>query len=143
MRIESAVEYDHRLEVIIDGKKFRVGDKYTILELGYAVYLMDPNDENWLRENGDRIPGDPGENRSELVSGHGMLITADPILVALAIESWWSNNGNPQPQGIPLPIPTCYEAVEIVRNREILNDFNKKWAEYVPGLEKITNRRSG
>lgn len=41
MRIKSAIEHDHLLEVIIDGKLFRAGEKYTILELGYAVYLMD------------------------------------------------------------------------------------------------------
>lgn len=118
-----------------------MGEKYTILELGYAVYLMDLEDENWLQENGDSIPEDPSENRAERKSGHGILITVDPILVALAIESRWLRNGLPQPQGISFPVPTFYEAVEIVRNRKILNDFNNKWAGFVPGLELITNRR--
>ena len=141
MRIESAIEHDYWLEVVIDGRRFQVGEKYTILELGYAVYLMDLEDENWLQENGDSIPEDPTENRAELKSGHGILITADPILVALAIESWWSRNGIPQPQNVQLPIPTTFEAVDIVRNRKILNDFNNKWAGFVPGLELITDRR--
>ena len=93
MRIKSAIEHDNWLEVVIDGRRFRVGEKYTILELGYAVYIMDQNDEKWLVENGDSIPEDPGDSQAELKSGHGTLITADPILVALAIESWWSRNG--------------------------------------------------
>jgi len=105
MRIESAIEHDNWLEVVIDGRRLRVGEKYTILELGYAVYLMDQSDEKWLLENGDSIPEDPSDSRAELKSGHGILITADPILVALAIESWWSRNGFPQPQGVSLPIP--------------------------------------
>lgn len=93
------------------------------------------------KENGDRIPEEPTENRAELKSGHGFLIPADPILVALAIESWWSRNGIPQPQNVQLPIPTTYEAVDIVRNRKILNGFNYKWAGFVPGLELMSNRR--
>jgi len=102
---------------------------------------MDQDDEKWLLENGDSIPEDPSDGRAELESGHGILITADPILVALAIESWWSRNGLPQRQGVPLPIPLFYEAVDIVRNRKILNDFNNKWAGFVPGVELIVNRR--
>ena len=71
MRIESVIEREHYLEVTIDGKRFRASDKYTIMELGYAVYLMDRNDEDWLRENGDMIPADPSEGRNELKSGQG------------------------------------------------------------------------
>ena len=48
MRIESAIEHDNWLEVVVDGRRLRVGEKYTILELGYAIYLMDQNDEKWL-----------------------------------------------------------------------------------------------
>ena len=75
MRIESAIEHDNWLGVVIDGRRLRVGEKYTILELGYAVYLMDQNDEKWLLENGDSIPEDPSDSRAELKSGHGILIT--------------------------------------------------------------------
>ena len=99
MRIESAIEHDNWLEVVIDGRRLQVGEKYTILELGYAVYLMDQNDEKWLLENGDSIPEDPSDSRAELKSGHGILITADLILVALAIKSLWSRSGLPQPHG--------------------------------------------
>lgn len=48
MRIESTIEHDYWLEVVIDGRRLQVGEKYTILELGFAVYLLDREDENWL-----------------------------------------------------------------------------------------------
>ena len=114
MRIESAIERDNWLEVVIDGRRLQVGEKYTILELGYAVYLMDQNDEKWLLENGDSIPEDPSDNRAELKSSHGIRISADPILVALAIKSLWSRSGLPQPQAVPFPIRSFYGAVKIV-----------------------------
>jgi hypothetical protein len=141
MRIERAIEHNHWLEVIIDGRQFRVGEKYTILELGFVVYIMvGQDDEDWLRENGDVIPADPSDSREEIRSGHGVLITADPVLVALAIESWWSRNGIPKPQDVSLPIPTAYEAVDIVRNRKILNDFNENMTGFVPGIEIMAKR---
>ena len=91
-----------------------MGEKYTILELGYAIYLIDQNDEKWLIENGDSITEDPSDSRAELKLGHGILITADPILIALAIKSWCSRSGLLQPQAVPFPIRSFYEAVEIV-----------------------------
>jgi hypothetical protein len=142
MRIERAIEHDHYLEVQVDGKRLRAGEKYTILELGYAVFLLDENDEKWLADNGDIIPADPDDARNELRSGNGMLITADPVLVALALESWWSRNGVPKVKEIAMPIPTAYEAVSIVRNRRILNEFNRKWEGIVPGLQMMINRYS-
>jgi len=75
---------------------------------------MDQNDEKWLLENGDSIIEDPSDSRAELKLGHGILITADPILVALAIKSWCSRSGLLQPQVVPFPIRSFYEAVEIV-----------------------------
>ena len=47
-----------------------MGEKYTILELGYAIYLIDQNDEKWLIENGDSITEDPSDSRAELKLGH-------------------------------------------------------------------------
>ena len=70
MRIESAVKHDNWLEVVIDGRRLYVREKYTILELGYAIYLIDQNDEKWLIENGDSIPEDPSDSRAELKLGH-------------------------------------------------------------------------
>lgn len=112
--IESAVKHDNWLEVVIDGGRLHVREKYTILQLGYAIDLIDQHDEKWLIENGDSNPEDPSDSRAELKSSLGILITADPILVALAIKSLWSRSGLPQPQAVPFPIRSYYEAVEIV-----------------------------
>jgi hypothetical protein len=140
VRIECAIAREDWLELIMDGRRFRTGEKYTILERGYAVYLMEQPDELWLSDNGDSMTAGSPDCPSQLCSGHGMLITADPVLVALAIEDWWSRNGVPRQQNVPLPIPTAYEAVDIVRNRRILNGFNKGSAGQVPGLEIMANR---
>lgn len=136
MRIDRVTREEHVYEFIIDGRKFWVGEKYTILELGYALFITHESDEAWLRANGETIPADPEDHRNELKSGSGMFITSDPVLVALAIEAWWyENKGGPQQPG-EVSIPTAFEAIEIVKNRIILNDFNQKWAGRVPGLEK-------
>ena len=139
VRIECAIERGDWLEVTIDGRLFRAGEKYTILERGYAVYILDQEDEDWLEHNGDSMPGDAPDCPPALCSRHGILVTADPVLVALALEDWWSRNGIPLPQNVPLPIPTAYEAVSIVRNRKILNAFSKRFAGHVPGLEIMAN----
>ncbi len=88
----------------------------------------------WLREVGETLPADPEDDRCELPSGDGLLITSDPILVALALNASWHENGHPQPINVPLPIPSWADAVEIVRSRPILNDFNTKRAGTLPGL---------
>lgn len=138
MRIESAIEGDYFIQVCIDGYTFTSDTKYTILELGYALYQMIEPDENWLRKNGENIPSDPEDHRSELNSGGGTFITSDPILVALAYESWWNRNDKPNPRNTPLPIPLTSEAIDIVRNRIILNEFNLKWSGFVPYLHNKT-----
>jgi hypothetical protein len=135
MRIDSVINRDGILEVTIDGRAAEPGEKYTILELGYAVYRMKDADEEWVLKNGDTIPADNLDHRGELRSMSNMLVTADPVLVAIALEDWWSHNGRPYAQNGPLPIPTAFEAVEIVKNRQIFNDFNKKYAGQVPGLQ--------
>jgi len=67
-----------------------------------------------------------------------MLVTADPILVALSYEAWWRRNGEPPvPQGEPLPIPLFAEAVEIVRSRRILNWKGPKNGSVVPALDRL------
>ena len=139
MRIDYAIEREHGLEVSLDGRRFFAGEKYTILELGYAVYnLRDdhtPEADQWILDNGDELVVEDGV---ELRSQRGMLVTSDPILVALAYEAWWRRNGEPPvPQGEPLPIPLFHEAVEIVRSRRILNWKGPKGGSAVPGLDRL------
>jgi len=133
MRITSAIHRDRALHVEIDGfKLYAFQTKYTILEMGYALFLFDGRvDEEWLRKNGETIPADPLDGRSALES-NGCLITSDPILFTLAYEHWWAQNGRALPENVPLPIPLLDEAIEIMRTREILNDFNAKYAGKLP-----------
>lgn len=136
MRIERATFTEYGLEIVVDGRTLRVYDlKYTILEMGYAVYLLAEDDDEWVRANGNTIPGDDEDGRNELTGCDDMLVTADPILVALALEAWWHANGTRQPVGVSVPIPLFAEAVAIVRHRRILNDFSRKFAGTVPGLD--------
>lgn len=137
MRISTVINRKHDLLVTIDGRNLWTNTKYTILELGYATYVLeDIDDEVWILAHGEIIPSESKGGRNELRSTGNMLITSDPILVALAYEGWWSRNGQPLPLNQSLPIPLFEEAVEIVRNRKILNDFNQKYAGSVPGLLK-------
>jgi len=39
MRLQRAMQFEEHLEVVIDARLFTEGEKYTILELGYANYL--------------------------------------------------------------------------------------------------------
>ena len=140
MRIDYALEDRRGLVVSLDGRRFFAGEKYTILELSYAVYILDddhtPEAEQWVLDNGDVLPAEGGRN--ELRSQRGMLVTANPILVALAYEAWWRENGEPPvPQDRPLPIPLFHEAVEIVRNRRILNWKGPKNGSVVPGIDRL------
>src|SRR4051812_31707202 len=80
--------------VTIDGHRFSFGEKYTILELGWAVYLTENSlPSAWLRQFGEFKPAD--EEWGELRSGGGMLVTSHPVLVALALRRWWHRNGRP------------------------------------------------
>ena len=136
MNVESAIQRDEAVEVVVDGRTMFAGEKYTILEVGFAVYLLMEDDDEWIRTNGETLPGEPGGSRNELRSNGSMLVTSDPVLVALALNSWWHHNDKPQPVGVPLEIPSFEEAVEIVKARPILNDFNLKYAGIVPGLHR-------
>ena len=137
MRISKVINRQHDLLVTIDGRNLSTNTKYTILELGYATYILeDIDDEAWILDNGEVVPSERKNGRNELRSSGSMLVTSDPILVALAYEGWWSRNGHPLPVNQLLPIPLLKEAIEIVRNRKILNDFNQKYAGNIPGLLK-------
>lgn len=123
------------LRVMIDGKPFWAGEKYTILELGWAVYMAGEElPEGWTEERGETRAAD--EERNELASSSSTLITTHPVLVALSLRSWWHGNGKPIATAPLVEIPSFEEAVEEVRTRDILNDFNKSYAGTVPGLER-------
>ena len=140
MKIERAIQRDGGVEAVVDGRAMSSTEKYTILEMGYAVHLLRSNDNQWVRENGETIPADPDEGRAALESCGEMLVTSDPVLLALALNSWWHHNDRPQSVNVPLAIPSFEEAVEIVRARPILNDFNAKHAGTVPGLRRPSPR---
>lgn len=135
MIVKSAKVGDRSLEVIIDGRLFEAGEKYIFLELGYAIYLMNEADEVWIQKNGDFIPADHSDGRSEMLSRKSTLVTAHPILVALAYQYWWSQYELPKFKNNIYPIPTFEEAIEIVRNRKIINDFNLNYKGLVPALD--------
>ncbi|MEX0744878.1 MAG: hypothetical protein WD118_04685 [Phycisphaeraceae bacterium] len=127
------------LIVTIDGRRFYAGEKYTILEMGWAVYLpIDELPEAWLRLHGETRPAGDGWN--ELASGDGTLVTTHPILVALALRGWWHVNGRDIPTAPHVCIPTFDEAVQEVSNRPFLNSFNERYAGQVPGLERWVPR---
>jgi len=128
------------LKVQVDGFWFVPGEKYTILELGWAVYLGDPTPqqsslEQWIRIHGETRPSEDGW--SQLSSGYSMLITSHPILVAMAIHEWWGRNGQSDglKPGDEVSIPSFEEAVEVVKNRKIINPVNRKYSGKVPGLD--------
>lgn len=107
--------------------------KYTLLELGFAVYLDDNCHGNsryfdWRNRHAEMIPGDM--NRPIIGPGNNGLITSDPVLFALAYMHWWDSNGANLPE--PVPIPTRREALHIQRNRKILSDFNAKYKRRLP-----------
>lgn len=123
------------MHVVIAGQSFRAGEKYTILEMGWAVYLAEGEvPESWMRAHGETRPAEDGWN--ELASGNGGLVTSHPVLVALGLRAWWHGNGRKIPTAPEVRPPTFAEAVDEVRRREILNDFNRCHAGTVPGLRR-------
>ena len=127
------------LELCLDGRRFTAGEKYTILEMGWAVYLAEGEvPKAWMDRYGETRPAEEG-GYCELASDEGALVTRHPILVALSLRAWWhrnDRNGRPIPTTPYVPIPTFDEAVEEVRTRPILNDFNAVHAGTVPGLRR-------
>ena len=126
---------DGNMHVIIGGHDFIPGDKYTILEMGWAAYVaQDEVPDDWLGLHGETRPAEEGCN--ELASGSGCLVTSHPVLVALSIRAWWHMNSRPIPTSPEVVIPNFAEAVQEVRDRQILNDFNEKYKGKVPGLRR-------
>ncbi len=117
----------------IDGHRVIAGDKYTIIELGYAVLLaIDESSHDWLAEITETVPADKDGGRGVLRGGEGMAVTSDLVVVALSYADWWARNSDGFKAGRSLRIPSREEAVEIVRSRRILNDFNRKYAGTLP-----------
>lgn len=136
MNITEARVFGNDNLVVIDGRAFSAGEKYTILETGYALYLLgeprDADSARWMLTHGETIPPDKSDNRAALKSNRTTLVTSHPILFALAYKFWWHRNGEPLPENQPLLIPAFDEALEIQRNRLILNRFNRKYKGKLP-----------
>jgi len=135
LKIENArLDKFGEFTVTLSGHNFSLGqNKYTILELGWAVYLAEDKIESaWMEKFGEHRPAQDGV--SEFSSHDGMLFTSHPILVALALRSWWHRNGRSIETAPVVRIPTMEDAIEEVRKRKILNPWNRKWASIVPGL---------
>lgn len=131
--------YSGGLTVYIDGYAFHAGEKYTILELGWAVYqAVSEVPEEWMRKHGEcrAAEGDCGP----LETTASMLMTSHPVLVALALRAWWHRNGRRIRTAPQVPVPTFNQAVDRVRRRTILNDFNRPYAGQVPGLKLWSGR---
>jgi hypothetical protein len=137
----------YALFVTIDGREFFAGEKYTILEMGYAVYTLhdldrDSDSAQWILANGETIPPDKSAGRAAVSSTKTMLITSHPILFALAYKFWWHLNGEPLPENELLQIPALEQSFSIQRNRRILNDFNLKYKGKLPKpYSKLTSKK--
>ncbi|TVR52003.1 MAG: hypothetical protein EA425_05740 [Puniceicoccaceae bacterium] len=126
------------LHVKLGGQWFSAGEKFSILESGWAVYnscALDESTAGWIRRNGEHRPADH-ETPALRSNGH-MLITSHPVLVAMALRNCQHNNGEPMPisDGAPV-IPTFRESVQEVLNRTIKNAWNRIHADKVPGLKR-------
>ncbi len=120
------------LSVSIDGYRLMAGEKYTILELGWAYYIaQDKLPPEWLELYGETRPADG--DRPDLMSDSNGFATSHPVLVALAIRAWDQRNGYERPD--ILVLPAMIEAVTEVASREIRNGFNQSFAGSVPGLQ--------
>lgn len=123
------------LHVVIAGRLFWAGAKYTLLEMGWAIYLADGElPAEWLERYGETRPAEEGCN--EMASHQCRLVTSHPVLVALSLGAWWHRNGRAIATAPEVPVPSFEEAVQVVREREICNDFNMLHRGTVPGLER-------
>ena len=134
------LDENYDLHVIIDGLRFWAGEKYTFLEQGWAVYLgEDEVPAEWLRNRGETRSASDGW--SALKSKDDTLITSHPVLVALSLRAWWHRNGRLIDTAPEVSVPSFEEAVQVVREREICNDFNMLHNGTVPGLERWKSGR--
>jgi hypothetical protein len=125
------------LKVSVSGYEFWAGEKYTILELGWAVYYTVEDVElpdDWVANYGEVRPCDREWN--EFASDNESLTTSHPVLVALSLQAWWHRNGKRISTAPHVEVPSFEEAVEIVRNRPIINSDSEHHAGTVPGLAR-------
>ncbi len=79
----------HSLHLRIDGHSVTAGEKYTIIELGYAVLLaLDESSHDRLAEITEDVPADEDGVRGVLQGGDGWAIISDPVVVALSYTDW-------------------------------------------------------
>jgi hypothetical protein len=133
MLVQSARHGLDCLFLRIDGHRVTTGEKYTIIELGYAVLLgVDDSSSTWLNTITETIPAEPTQGRGLLTGSEGMAITSNPVVVALSYLDWWARNSDGFKAGRSLPIPSIEQAERIARTRRILNDFNQPYAGKLP-----------
>jgi hypothetical protein len=135
---QKGISGSHELRVTLRGHELWCDCKYTILEMGFALYFPVTGGftKEWLNAYGENCTIQYPEN-IVLESSRTCLATSNPVLVALALQEWWSKNDeNMRLREGNVPIPSFAESVEIVRNRKILNKFNLPFTGQVPGLYK-------
>jgi hypothetical protein len=133
MHVTSARHGKYGLHLRVNGHRLTAGEKYTIIELGYAILLaLDESSYDWLAKASETVPADKDGGRGPLRGSDGMAVTSDPVVVALSYTDWWARNSNDFRAGRSLRIPGREDAIGIVRSRRILNDFNIKYAGKLP-----------
>ena len=127
-------EYD-TLHVVIEGQRFWASEKYTFVERGWAVYLAEEAvPDGWMRRHGETMPETEGWN--SMSSSPTCLVTSHPVLVALSLYACGHCNGWFFSSAGDVSVPTFQDAVERVRRRRIINDFNRPYEGSVPGLSR-------
>lgn len=143
MRINRVKIVQGLYEFIIDDRRFWPGVDSFVQDRGYALFLMENEDDEWLSVNGETIPADSDDPDGEVPSIGEVFFTSDPVLVALTLEARdYYAEGSPRSVNSKITIPTVFEAIEIVKNRAIIEERNQKWAGYVPGLERYCGNLS-
>ncbi len=100
------------LTLTIDGLRFSVGDKRTILDAGFACLMaQDPGGEAWVSSRTGGFPAGPGWDEQQ-----GPGFTQNPVVVALALRVWGLDDDSDLDR--LLAIPTSDEArAELSRRR--------------------------
>lgn len=124
--------------VEIDGRHFSLGEKYTLIERCLtAICSLDSSAEEYRKTSLRGLVSHPGLFISTGLSEESR-VTDDPVLVAIAYQAWWTNNGKAFLKVGDIRIPSASSAENILRHREILNDHNSRFRGLLAGeCEKI------